>query len=138
MNKYTEQQIEEKFKMLASIEPSEKSARQVNQSVRRIISGADRKPTIHGFFYYAAASAAVLLLSMSILYDFNPAISPPTPSFYMQTLPSPTLAKLNAVFDEGGQKALDDYFEIMEQNRQPRAETITLDEIMKELESKGQ
>ncbi|MHC4386076.1 MAG: hypothetical protein ACYSU8_05900 [Planctomycetota bacterium] len=133
MNKYTQQQIEEKLKILASIEPSAESAHQMNQSVRRIISGAGRKPTTRSFFYYAAASAAMLLIGMSFLYDFNPAATPPTTSLYSQSGPRLTLAKLNAVFQSGGDKALDDYFEMVESNRQPRTETITLQEIMKEL-----
>ena len=134
MNNYTENNIKEQLKQLASIEPGEDSLRQMNQSVRSIISGAGKKPaTVHSFFYYAAASAAVLLIGMSVLYDFNPAVTPPRPGFYAQTEPRLTLAKLNAVFQFGGQQALDDYFEMVEQNRQPRAETITLQQIMKEL-----
>ena len=133
MNEYTEKQIEEKLKTLASIEPSKESVRQMNQSVRRTLSGAGKKPTTHGFFYYAAASAAMLLIGTSILYDFNPAIAPSKTGLYIQSEPRLTLAKLNAVFQSGGDKALDDYFEMVEQNRHPRAETITLQQIMKEL-----
>ncbi len=134
MNKYTEQQIEEQLKQIASIKPGDESLRQMNQSIRSIISSASRKPTTaHSFFYYAAASAAMLLIGMSVLYDFNPAVIPPKPDFYTQTEPKLTLAKLNAVFQAGGQQALDDYFEMVESHRQPRAETITLQEIMKEL-----
>lgn len=133
MNNYTEQQIEEKLKALAAIEPSEGSVHQMNQSIRSVISVAGRKPATRSFFYYAAASAAILLIGMSVLYDFNPAVTPTSPGFYTQTESRLTLAKLNAVFQFGGQQALDDYFETVEQNRQPRAETITLQQIMKEL-----
>ena len=50
MNKYTEQQIEEKLNQLAAIEPSGDSLRQMNQHVRRIIADADKTPAMpHGF-----------------------------------------------------------------------------------------
>ena len=133
MNKYTKEHIEEKLRTLASIEPTEESVRQMNQSVRRIIIGSSSKPTTRSFFYYAAASAAMLLIGISILYNSNPIVTPPTISSYAQTNSRPTLAKLNAVIDAGGQQGLDDYFEMVDSNRQPRAETITLQQIMKEL-----
>ena len=133
MNKYTEQQIKEKLKTLASIEPSAGSVGHMDQNICRIISDADRKSSIRSFFYYAAASAAVLLIGIGLLYDFNPVQIPLTTGLYAQDEPRLTLAKLNAVFQSGGHKALDDYFEMVEQHRQPRAETVTLQDIMKEL-----
>jgi len=133
MNNYTEQQIEEQLKQIASIEPSENSARQMNQSVRRIIANSGKKPATRSFFYYAVISAAVLLIGMSVLYNSSPSVIPSMAGLYTQTKPQLTLAKLNTVFESGGHQALDDYFEMVEQNRQPRAETITLQQIMKEL-----
>ena len=133
MNKYTEQQIKEKLKTLASIEPSAESVGHMDRNIRRIISDAGRRSSIRSFFYYAAASAAMLLMGISLLYDFNPVQIPPTTGLYAQDEPRLTLAKLNTVFQSGGHKALDDYFEMVESHRQPRAETITLQQIMKEL-----
>ena len=133
MNKYTEQQIEEKLKTLASIEPSSESVHRMNQSVRNIISDTGRKQKMHGFLYYAIASAAMLLIGISVLYDSTPTVPSHIASSYSDTKPKLTRAKLTAVLQSGGYKALDDYFEMVEQRRQPRAETVTLSEIMKEL-----
>ena len=133
MNKYTEQQIKEKLKTLASIEPSAGSVGHMDRNIRRIISDAGRRSSIRSIFYYAAASAAVLLMGISLLYDFDPVQSPPATGLYAHDEPGFTLAKLNAVFQSGGHEALDNYFEMAEQHRQPRAENITLNELMKEL-----
>ena len=134
MNKYTEQQIEEKLKQLASIEPSEDSFRQTNQRVRNIISDIDKKPTAPPrFFYYAVASAAILLIGIAFLYNSGTVEEPQKIVRQRPTEPTLTLARLNVVFNNGGQKALELYLEKAEANRQPRAETITLQEIMKEL-----
>jgi hypothetical protein len=106
----------------------------MKKRVRRVIAESPSPTKQHGFIYYAVASAAVLLIGISILYDLNPAeITPSGTNLYTQTESRVTLAKLNAVFDEGGNEALDDYFEMVEQNRQPRAETITLQQILTEL-----
>jgi hypothetical protein len=133
MNKYTEQHIEDQLGQIASIEPTRNSVRRMNRSVRNIITGTCKTPKSRSFLYYATASAAILLIGVSILYDFNPATKSPQPSIYSHSEPQLTLARLNAVFEAGGHKALDDHFEMVEQNRQPRAETITLQQIMKEL-----
>ena len=134
MNKYTEQQIEEKLKTLSSIEPSNDSLRRMDQNIRSIISGVTKKPTAtRSFLYYALASAAMLIIGISLLYDSAPPRTPPTIVRQAPTEPTLTLAKLNTVFNHGGQKALDEYFEKVESNRHPRAETLTLQEILKEL-----
>lgn len=133
MNKYTEHQIEEKLKTLASTAPSAESVQRMNQNVRHVISDVDRKPKMHSFFYYALTSAAMLLIGIGILYDNNPTVPSQIAGIYRDTEPKLTRAKLNAVFQSGGHKALDDYFEMVEQSRQPRAETITLQDILKEL-----
>lgn len=133
MNRYTEQQIEEKLKILTSIEPHRESIQRVNQHVRKVLLGTNKKPTMRNFYYYAAASAAILLMGISVLYNSHPVATLPKNISYMQSEPQLTLAKLNAVFEAGGHKALDDYFEMVEQNRQPRVETITLQELMTEL-----
>ena len=134
MSKYTEKQIEEELKMLGSIEPSETSVRRMNQNVRDIISGVDKKPTTtRSFLYYALASAAMLIIGISLLYDTTPFETPLSIVQYTPAEPALTLAKLNNVFNHGGQKALDEYFEKVEANRQPRADSLTLQEIIKEL-----
>ena len=38
-----------------------------------------------------------------------------------------------AVFENGGQKALDEYFDKAQTQRQPRADNVTLQEMLKEL-----
>ena len=134
MNKYTEQQIEEQLKMLSSIEPSDDSIRRMNQRVRSVIvdiDGKSAKP--HGFLHYAIASAAMLIIGISLLYNSTPFETPSSIVWQIPTEPTPTLAKLNAVFQNGGQQALNDYLEKIESNRQPRAESLTLQDIMKEL-----
>lgn len=134
MSNFTERQINEKLKELASIEPSEDSVRRMNQQVRGIISGMDKKPAAsYGFFYYAAASAAILLIAIGLFYKTTPVEPQQETAWQMPTEPTLTLAKLNAVFTHGGQKEVDDYFEKAEALRQPRADVITLQEIMKEL-----
>ncbi len=133
MNKYTEQQIEEKLNQLASIEPSGDSLRRMNQNVSNIISDVAEKPTkTHGFLYYAIASAAVLLIGISLLYHTE-IIQPPKIVQQIPTEPTLTLAHLNAVFNNGGQTALDEYFEKAQIHRQPRADSVTLEDILKEL-----
>jgi hypothetical protein len=134
MNKYTEQQIEDQLKQLASIQPGEESLRRMNRNIRSIISGAGEKSRAsYRFLYYVAASAAVLLIGIGLLYDTRPVEKPSKIVGQMLTEPTPTLVKLNAVFQSGGQQALNEYLEIIESSRQPRAETITLQEIMKDL-----
>ena len=133
MNKYTEQQIEEQLKQLSSIEPSGDSVRRMNQNIRNIISGVEKKRAAHGFLYYALTSAAMLIIGISLLYNSMPIKTPPSIVQYIPTEATLTLAKLNNVFNHGGQKALDEYFEKVEANRQPRADSLTLQEIMKEL-----
>lgn len=134
MNNYTEQQIEEKLKQLASIQPGENSRRRMNQNIRSIISETGKKSRAsYRFLYYVAASAAVLLIGIGLLYDTRPVEKPSKIVRQMLTEPAPTLVKLNAAFQNGGQQALNEYLEIIESNRQPRAETITLQEIMKDL-----
>ena len=134
MDNYTENQIEEKLKNLASTEPDRDSFNRMEKRVRGVITRTHSPAKLHGFIYYAAASAAVLLIGIGLLYDLNPAEIPSlNPDLYTQTEHRPTLAKLNAVFEEGGHEALDDYFEMAEQHRQPRADAITLQQIMTEL-----
>lgn len=134
MNKVTEQLIEEKLKKLASIEPSTTSRQRMKDHVRQAITGLDtRQPNTRGFSYYAIASAAMLLIGIGLLYDHNPTPPSPIANIYPDTDSKLTLAKLNNVFNQGGQKALDEYFEKIESHRQPRAETITLQELLAEL-----
>lgn len=133
MNKYTDRQIEEQLKQLQSIEPGAASLERMNRQVRRIIADAGQPSRPYGFWTYAAASAAVLLLGIGLLYHAKP-IESGLPGFYPASTQAPfTLAKLNAVFNDGGQQALQDYFEKIESQRQPRAESVTLQEMLKEL-----
>ncbi len=134
MNNFTERQIEDKLKILASVEPDETSVRRTNRRIRRLITNADAKPQkIYGFLCYAAASAAVLLMAVGLLCRTAPVKKPPVVAWQMPATPAPTRAYLNAVFNHGGQKALDQYLEEIESNRHPRAENLTLQEVMNDL-----
>lgn len=134
MNNYTNRQIEEQLKQLQSIRPGAESLERMNRQVRRIITDAGQTPaTSYGLWYYAVASAAILLIGIGLLYHVEPI--PDRLAGFGNALPEQplTLAKLNAVFNSGGQQALNKYFETVESQRQPRAESVTLQEMLKEL-----
>ena len=134
MNKYTEQHIQDTLKTLSSIEPSRASRRRADDHVRRIISGIETNPSnLRGIFYYAVASAAVLLIGFGLFWQSESLIQPNPPVKFTFSKPVPTLANLNAVLNTGGQQALNEYLDKIEEHRQPRAETLTLQDIMAEL-----
>ena len=134
MSNYTEQQLEDKLKILASIEPSVVSRQRMNNRIRQVIAGSEtHQPITRSFFYYAVTSAAMLLIGIGLLRQTGSIEKPYQIAHPTQTDTDPTLANLNAVFNDGGQKAMEQYLDTIEQHRQPRAETITLQEIMKEL-----
>lgn len=134
-NKQSEPQIIEQLKHLASLNPDETSLQRTNQQVYAIIAGSKPKTVNQrGFYYYAAASAAILLIGIGLLYQSDSSMTmPPKIVRYESAEPMLTLAKLNTVFYHGGQAALNDYFEQAESKRDAQPETITLQELMKEL-----
>lgn len=132
MNNYTDRQIEEQLKQLQSIRPGAESLERMNTRIRNLIADADQTSKSYSLWSYAVASAAVLLIGISLLYTTKPVETGPFGRYPASTESAFTLAKLNAVFNNGGQQALNDYFE-EEQQRQPRAESVTLQEMLKEL-----
>lgn len=134
MNNYTEKKIEEQLEQLQSIEPGAESLRRMNRRIQNMVVEAEKKSTIvYGLSRYAVASAAVLLIGIGLLYTTNtieqkPFVLQPTPA-----APDLSLARLNIVFNKGGQQALNDYFEKIESQRQPRVKSVTLQEMLKEL-----
>ena len=137
-NNITEQQIREKLKQIAALEPPQSSVQWMSQNVRSMIENKKEKaPETPGILYYTLSAAAMLLVGIGFLYYSSVLITPDKHTVYTQSESIPTLAELHAIFESGGQKALEEHLEEKESNRQPRAETMTLDEIMKELRSEG-
>lgn len=133
MDNYTEQDIRKKLDRLASIEPDKASLQRMNRRVYKILDSAgEHSAPIRSFVYYALTSAAVFMIGVSFLH-INPGRTRQNRDWAMPAKPTLTLAQLNAVFENGGQKALDEYLDKVEIKRQPRAESITLQEMLKEL-----
>lgn len=134
MNNYSEQEIKDCLDQLAAIEPDQNSVRRVDRQMHQYIIGMEPKTdSIRSLVYYALGSAAVLLIGIGLLYHPDSVITPDVPIQTASCEPMPTMAKLNAAFNEGGQKGLNEYLDKIEQHRQPRAESVTLQELMKEL-----
>jgi len=133
MNNFTEQQINDKLKQLASIKPSEDSNCRINQNIRNLIVGMGRKPAVsYHWRYCISAAAAVLLIGIGLFNTHKDQKYVPVDK-HLSSESRLTLAKLNAVVRYGGQQGLNEYLDKIESNRQPRAEKITLQDLMKEL-----
>lgn len=131
MTNYSEQQIEENLRHLAAMQPEQNSVDRVNRQLRTYLGETDPR-SARSLIYYAASTAAVLLINIGLLYQFKPAKTPLT-AYPPSAAPSLTLANLNAAFETGGQQGLDAYFDKVESHRQPRAETITLQQLLNDI-----
>ncbi len=131
MNHYTEQNIEEQLDELAAMKPSDESAKRINRNIRSMISNT--QPTNNRWLlYYMTSAAAVLIVALCLLQVPElPTIA--KNSVRTKIAPALTLAQLNAVFNKGGEKALDEHFDKVYAKRDAQPETITLQEILKEL-----
>ena len=126
MNNYTEQQIEEKLKTLASLEPGAESVDRMNRQIRTQLANPKRSYPLT----YSILSAAAVLLICLMLFDSRPipgSIYPDTPK-----TAGMSLIELNTTFRNGGEKALDEHLNVYAK-RDAQPETITLQELMKEL-----
>ena len=126
MNNYTEQQIEDKLKTLASLEPSNESIDRMNQQIRARLSGQRRSYPL----VYSILSAAAVLLICLMLFDAQP-VPRDILSGTSKTVGISRI-ELNMTFRNGGEKALDKHLDLYAK-RDAQPEMVSLHELMKEL-----
>lgn len=126
MNNYTEQQIEEKLKTLATLEPGSESIDRMNHQIRTQLTGRRRSFPLA----YSILSAAAVFLVCLMLFDAQP-VPRDIFSGVSETVGISRI-ELNMTFRNGGEKALEKHLNLYAK-RDAQPEMVSLHELMKEL-----